>query len=124
MTGRYVAKRDPPGFFAWLLGLDDPHFHLWIDSRRAALPNQQELTNDLVAAFRVGAAFEALVVELQAVARARMLRRLLAYLARLWTEPGTAESLPLTALGGVVLNLTGSTSATELVLRPTVAPDE
>jgi hypothetical protein len=122
-AGRYAIKQDPPGFFAWFRGRHDLRFHLWIDSRRVALPNQRELTNDRVAAFRVGAGFEALAVELQAQARAATLGRVLAYLARIWTEPGTAESLPLASVGGVVLNLTQGTPATELRLRPTIAPN-
>jgi Domain of unknown function (DUF4351) len=121
--GRYLIKQDPPGFFAWLLRRDDLHFHVWVDSRRTALPDQKDLTNDLVGTFRTEAGFEGLAVELQSRARAATLRRMLAYLARVWTEPGTADSVPLAALGGVVLNLTRGTAATALVLRPTVAPD-
>ena len=65
-AGRYLIKRDPPGFFRWLLRRPDAAFHAWIDARRHALPDQGDLTNDLVAAFRVGDGFEALCVELQA----------------------------------------------------------
>jgi hypothetical protein len=55
-AGRYLIKRDPPGFFRWLLRRRDAPFHLWIDSRRHALPDQRDLTSDLVAAFRIGEA--------------------------------------------------------------------
>src|SRR5207237_89239 len=65
-AGRYLIKRDPPGFFRWLLRRPDVAFQAWIDTRRLALPDQGDLTNDLVAAFRVGDAYEALCLELQA----------------------------------------------------------
>src|SRR5205823_8781716 len=110
------------GFCRWLLGRTDVEFHLWIDSRRLALPNQRERTNDLVASFRTAGGFEALVVELQSEARAQVLDRLLEYLARLWSEPGSDRSLPLAAAGAAVLNLTGAAQRDTLVLRPTVAP--
>ena len=57
-AGRYLIKRDPPGFFRWLLRRPDVPFHAWIDARRHALPDQGDLTNDLVAAFRFGGGFE------------------------------------------------------------------
>lgn len=62
-AGRYQIKRDPPSFFRWLLRREAA-FHAWIDSRRLALPDQGDLTSDLVATFRVGTGYEALCVEL------------------------------------------------------------
>ena len=121
-AARYLIKRDAAGFFRWLLRRDDAAFHLWIDARRLALPNQSDLTHDLVASFRVGDGFEALAVELQSEARPQTLPRLLEYLARLWAEPAAAGSLELAGAGGVVLNLTGGGQPAELRLRPTVAP--
>ncbi len=107
-AGRYLIKRDPAGFFGWLLRLAAVAFHAWIDARRHALPRQGDLTNDLVAAFRVGDTFEALCVELQAGSEADSANRLLlGYLPRLLTEPAAADSLMLAAAGGVVVNLTG-----------------
>src|SRR5262245_22065918 len=120
-AGRYLIKRDPAGFFRWLLRRDEVTFHLWIDARRVALPDQNDLTHDLVASFEVGDGFEALAVELQSEGRADTLPRLLEYLARLWADPAP-NGLDLSAAGGVVLNLTGGGQPFELRLRPTVAP--
>jgi hypothetical protein len=122
-AGRYLIKCDAAGFCRWLLGRADVAFHLWIDSRRLALPDQHDRTNDLVASFRTAGGYEALVVELQAEARADVLGRLLDYVARLWTEPGADRSLTLSAAGTAVLNLTGVAQPSELRLRPTVAPN-
>src|SRR5467141_3632983 len=87
-AGRYLVKREPAGTFRWLLRNARLGFDAWIDSRRVVLPNQNDLTNDLVAAVHSGAAREAVCLELEAEARADALTRLLMYLARLWTEPG------------------------------------
>jgi hypothetical protein len=122
-AGRYLIKRDPPGFFRWLLRRPDVSFHAWIDARRHALPDQGDLTNDLVVAFRVGDAFEALCVELQAESEGGSAARLLlGYLPRLLTEPATADSLPLTTAGGIVVNLTGPPQPDRIEHRPTLAP--
>src|SRR4051812_46602901 len=94
-AGRYVLKRDPPGVFRRLLGAP-ASFHAWIDARRLALPDQDDLTGDLVAAFRVGAGFEALCVELQAESRPETAGRLLlGYVPRLAAEPTPPGGLPL-----------------------------
>ena len=69
-AGRYFIKLDPPGFFRWLLHRNVVIFHAWIDARWLALPDQGDLTNDLVGAFRVGDGFEALCLELQAESEA------------------------------------------------------
>src|SRR5437763_967742 len=107
-AGRYAIKRDPPGFFRWLLRGLTPLFHAWIDARRLALADQGDLVNDLVAAFRVGSGFEALCVELQAAsAEGSAARLLLGYVPRLLTEPAAPASLELSTAGGVVINLTG-----------------
>src|SRR5262245_23658158 len=92
-AGRYLVKRDPGGFFRWLLANPGLTFEAWLDSRRVALPDQHDLTHDLVAALRGGDVREALCLELEAAARADALPRLLMYLARLWTEPGGRTSL-------------------------------
>src|SRR5437867_171149 len=119
-AGRYLVKRDPAGFLRWLLNNRRLLFHAWIDARRLALPNQRDLTNDLVAALRTASGFEAMCIELQAEARADTLLRLLAYLARLLTEPGDQRSLPLAAVGGAVLNLTGRGPPPTLTVRPSI----
>jgi hypothetical protein len=120
-AGRYLIKRDPAGFFRWLLRRDVA-FHVWIDSRRHALPDQGDLTNDLVGAFRVGDGHEALCVELQAASEGGSAPRLLlGYVPRLLTEPAAPGSLVLTTAGGVVVNLTGPEQAARVEHRPTVA---
>jgi hypothetical protein len=123
-AGRYFIKRDPAGFFRWLLRRRAVPFHAWIDARRLALPDQGDLTNDLVAAFRVGDAFEALCVELQAESEAGSVARvLLGYVPRLLIEPAAPGSLVLRAAGGVVINLTGPPQPAGVEQRPTLAPD-
>jgi hypothetical protein len=121
-AGRYVVKRDPAAFFQWLLSSPGLMFDAWIDSRRVALRNQSDLTNDLVAAVRSDEGLEAICLELEAEARADALTRLLAYLARFWSEPGTGDSLSVSCVSGVILDLTGRSPARELVLRSAIAP--
>jgi hypothetical protein len=69
-AGRYLFKRDPGGHLRWLLATPALEFHAWIDSRRVVLPNQKDLTQDLVAAVRSGEVLEAFCLELEAEARA------------------------------------------------------
>jgi hypothetical protein len=78
-AGRYLFKRDPAGHLRWLLANPALEFHAWIDSRRVVLPNQKDLTQDLVAAVRSGDVREAFCLELEAEAQADALRRLLAF---------------------------------------------
>lgn len=119
-----MIKRDPEGFFRWLLRAERISFHAWIDARRVALPDQGDLTNDLVAALRVGEAFEALCVEVEAESEDASAGRLLyGYLPRLRTEEPAAGSLALSAVGGVVLNLTGPAQRATVTERPTTAPE-
>src|SRR5262245_47746642 len=122
-AGRYLIKRDPAHFFLWLLGRAVV-FHLWIDARRVALPDQGDLTSDLVAAFRVGREFEALCVELQAESESATAARIVhGYIGRLRSEPATPESLPLAHVGGVVINLTGPAQPVAVEEAPRIAPD-
>jgi hypothetical protein len=121
-AGRYLVKRAPAGVFRWLLDNPGLTFQAWIDSRRVVLPNQNDLTNDLVAAVRSGAAREAICLELEAEARADALPRLLMYLARLWTEPGGRHSLAVSCVSGVILDLTGRSPADKLSLRSAIVP--
>jgi hypothetical protein len=122
-AGRYLIKRDPLGFFRWLLRRVAA-FHAWIDTRRHTLPDQGDLTNDLVAAFRVGEEFEALCVELQAESEGGSASRLLlGYVPRLLTEPAAPGSLVLKAAGGIVVNLTGPEQTAGVEHRPTIAPN-
>jgi hypothetical protein len=122
-AGRYLIKRDARGFFRWLLLRRDDSFRAWIDARRHALPDQGDLTNDLVAAFRVGDGYEALCVELQAESEAGSAGLLLlGYVPRLLTEPAEPGSLALTTAGGVVVNLVGPPQPLGVEHRPTIAP--
>jgi hypothetical protein len=122
-AGRYLVKRDPAGFFRWLLADADLEVEAWIDARRVVLPDQDDLTQDLVTALRKGAVREAICLELEAEARADALPRLLMYLGRLWTEPGSHTSLAVSCVGGVILDLTGHSPTRELKLRSALVPD-
>ncbi|HUY37064.1 MAG TPA: hypothetical protein VMV69_30380 [Pirellulales bacterium] len=121
-AGRYLVKREPAGFFRWLLANPAISFEAWIDARRVALPDQNDLTNDLVAALRSGNVLEGLCVELEVNARADVLTRLLDYLTRLWTEPGGPRSLRISCVSGAVLDLTRRSPVRELSLRSVIAP--
>jgi hypothetical protein len=63
-AGRYLVKRDPRGHLRWLLASPSLTFKAWIDARRVALPNQNDLTNDLVAAVTRAGELEAICLEL------------------------------------------------------------
>jgi len=121
-AGRYLVKCDPQGHFRWLLSSPRLTFHAWIDSRRVALPKQNDLTNDLVGAVRNGEALEAICLELEAEARADTVPRVLGYVVRLWTEPGGRGSLPVSCVGGAILDLTGRSPARGLSLCSAIAP--
>jgi hypothetical protein len=122
-ASRYLIKRDPAGFFRWLLRRNDIVFRAWIDARRLALPDQRDLANDLVAALAVGDAHEALCVEIQAESEVGAASRLLlGYVPRLLTEPDVPNALPLTTAGGAVINLTGRSQPTGIEHRLSVAP--
>jgi hypothetical protein len=122
-AGRYLVKRDPAGFLRWLLGRGDVAFRAWIDARRLALPDQGDLTNDLVAALSVGGVHEALCIELQAGSEAGSARRLLlGYVPRLLTESDVPDALPLATAGGAVVNLTGPPQPTGVEHRLSAAP--
>jgi hypothetical protein len=122
-AARYLVKRDPAGFFRWLFGVRRVVFHGWIDARRLALPDQGDLTSDLVAALRVGDAFEAYCVEIQAESDETSAGRVVyGYGARLRSEPAAPGSLTLRAVGGVVVNLTGPERTATVQERPTLTP--
>ncbi len=116
-AGRYLVKREQTGFFCWLLANSGVSFEAWIDARRVALPDQNDLTNDLVAALRSGDVLESVCVELEAKARADVVTRLLEYMVRLWTEPDGPRSVRVSCVSGVVLDLTGRSRVGELSLE-------
>jgi hypothetical protein len=120
-AGRYLVKRDPEGFFRWLLGNPAIRFQTWVDARRVALPNQADLTNDLVAVLNSTSGLEAVCLELEAQARADALTRLFGYMARVWTEPTSSGSLALSCVTGAILDLTGRSPAREIRLVSEIA---
>ncbi len=110
-AARYVAKQDPPGFFAWLWGQATTPlvFDDWLDSRRLALPVEEDRTCDLVGAFRLLDRVELthiLILDFKAAATAAALDQMLGYVIRLHTEPPRDLAVP-PQVGGVVINLTG-----------------
>src|SRR5216684_2357186 len=121
-AGRYLVKREPTGFFCWLLANPSVTCHAWVDARRVVLPKQNDLTNDLVAVVRSGEALEVICLELEAEARADTLVRLLLYLARLWSEPARPDRLPVSCVSGAILDLTGRSPAQTLSLQSTIVP--
>jgi len=119
-ASRYLIKRDPVGCFRWMLGQPSVDFHAWIDSRRIVLPNQRDLTHDLIAAFQVGDTLEALCIELQSESASDTAARLLyGYIPRVAHE---SSGLSLSAVGGIVVNLTGPTQPDSISHRPTLMP--
>jgi hypothetical protein len=116
-ASRYMVKRDPSRIFPWLLRSPTAAFEAWIDARRVALPDQRDLTNDLVAAVGQDGTREAVCLELEAEARADAVTRVLGYALRVWTEPEGEGSLPITCATGVIVDLTGRSASKELILR-------
>lgn len=109
---RYMAKQDPPGFFAWLWrpAVTPLRFHSWLDTRRLALPAAADRTCDNVAAFRLPDRPEpthALVIDFKARSESGAVGQVLDYVVRLHLEPPPEMAAPL-HLGGVVINLTGA----------------
>ena len=82
-----------------------------------ALPKQDDLTNDLVAAVEKDGVLEAICLELEAKARADAITRVLGYVLRVWTEPECEGSLPITCVSGVILDLTGHSPTKDMTLR-------
>jgi hypothetical protein len=105
-ASRYMIKQDPPGFFGWLWWhADTPlQFHSWLDARRLALPDESDLTCDIVAGFQLADQAElshALIVEFMAESRSETLTRMLAYvvLQRSWRDESAADTLTQIAVG-------------------------
>lgn len=121
-AGRYLIKRDAARIIGWILNQPlGVNFHAWLDSRRLALPDQRDLTHDLVAACGVGQGFEGFCIELVAKSHHESLQRVAyGYMARLLRE---RSGLALTAVGGVVVNFTGPARAAFDVQAPTLAAD-
>jgi hypothetical protein len=110
---RYLAKLDPPGFLAWLLGLQTHEFSFqkWLDPRAIALPDECERTADLAAHLHnlldQGIPW-ALVVEFQIEPDAVMFGRLLRLLGAIWqyTKPDEERGSRY-HVSAAVVNLTG-----------------
>jgi hypothetical protein len=112
-ASRYVVKRDAARVFPWLLTSPAVTFRAWVDSRRVALPDQGDLTDDLVAVVEKSGVLEAVCLEVEAKARADAVTRELGYVLRVWSEPQVDGSLPITCVSGVVLDLTGRSPTRE-----------
>jgi hypothetical protein len=78
-AGRYLVKRAPAGVLGWLVRNPALAFQAWVDARRIVLPNQGDLTQDLVAVVQDGGVREAVCLELEAEARADAVARVLKY---------------------------------------------
>jgi hypothetical protein len=110
---RYLAKRNPPRFFQWLiLGLEGVlTFQDWVDTRTVPFPGEPDRTCDTVGGL-VPVSGEspwwAIVVEFAARSEVGMLDRLLEYLVRLWRQPHpAAEGQERRQVAAAVVNLTG-----------------
>jgi hypothetical protein len=113
VTARRAAKREPVGFFRWVLPRLDPAqtFAGWLDARTAPPPPETELTCDALAEFTDPARPEEpwiLVAEFQTEPRNDDLERLLEYMLRFRRERRPRGDPRLKYLvGGLLLNLTG-----------------
>jgi hypothetical protein len=113
VTARRTAKREPPGFFRWVLPRLDPAltFAGWLDARTAPPPPETELTCDALAEFAAGERPEEpwiLVAEFETEPRHDDLERVLEYMLRFRRERRPLSDPRLKYLvGGVLLNLTG-----------------
>jgi hypothetical protein len=112
-AGRYLAKRQPAGTFAWLLPGHDQllAFEDWVATRRLPFPGEPDRTCDTVARFRnladPGRPWF-LILEFQSHPEHWMLLRLLRYQSDLLWEfrpRGRRGQLPY--VGGILLNQTG-----------------
>ncbi|MGH7174422.1 MAG: hypothetical protein ACRELG_29500 [Gemmataceae bacterium] len=116
-TARRAAKREPAGFFRWLLPRLDPElmFAGWLDTRTAPPPPESELTCDVLAEFLARGRPEepwVLVIEFQTEPRSDDLERALEYALRFRRERRPARDKQRKYLvGGVLLNLTGPPQA-------------
>jgi hypothetical protein len=119
-TARRATKREPEGFFRWLLPRLDPSlaFVGWLDTRTAPPPPESELTCDILAELLAKDRPEepwVLVIEFQTEPRGDDLERILEYALRFRRERRPTRDLLLKYLvGGVVLNLTGPPQADAL----------
>jgi hypothetical protein len=111
-AGRYLARIDPLGLFAWLLSLplDALRFVRWLDTRTLPFPGDPERTCDTVAFLIDQTTGEpwAVVLEIQITPDGLMFGRLLVYEGQLWLAmkpyPERGDRFNV---GAVVLNLTG-----------------
>ncbi len=113
LTARRTAKREPIGFFRWVLPRLDPSltFVGWLDARTAPPTPETELTCDALAEFAFVDRSEEpwiVVTEFQTEPKADDLERLLEYMLRFRRERRVPFDPRLKyQVGGVLLNLTG-----------------
>jgi hypothetical protein len=110
---RYLVGLDAPGFFRWLLGLneEDVRFRRWLDTRACAEPGERDLTGDKVA-YLLNLAEHgvpwALLLEFQIVPDPVMFGRVLRHLGSIWqfTWPDEERGSRF-HVAAAIINLTG-----------------
>jgi hypothetical protein len=113
VTARGTAKREPVGFFRWVLPRLDPalSFVGWLDARTAPQPPETELTCDALAEFATAGRPEEpwiFVTEFQLEPKENDLERTLEYMLRFRRERRpTSDPRLKYQVGGVLLHLTG-----------------
>jgi hypothetical protein len=113
-TARPLAKLDGSAFFGWALGCCTPLAHLtflqWDDTRRLVVPGESDRTNDLVATFRDENTKRQvwLIAEIETEPEPGILYRMGQYELLLAKEVNPSCDPDGSAVGSVVLNLSGT----------------
>jgi hypothetical protein len=126
---RYLAKRQPLGFFGWLLPGHEQEiaFEKWEDTRRLPFPGEPDRTCDTVARFRNLAEPERpwiMVVEFQMRPQRWMPLRMLRYQDDvLWEYRPRRRKGQLPNVGGLIVNLTGKPRRRRISMVLATHPD-
>jgi hypothetical protein len=126
---RYLAKRQPQGFFAWMLSGHEQAlaFEKWEDTRRLPFPGEPDRTCDTVARFRNLTDPERpwiMVVEFQSRPQRWMPLRMLCYQGDvLWEFRPRRRKGRLPNVGGIIVNLTGNPRRRRLSMVLATHPD-
>jgi hypothetical protein len=126
---RYLAKRQPHGFFGWMLSGHDQAlaFEKWEDTRRRPFPGEPDRTCDTVARFRSLTDPEVpwiIVVEFQSRPQRWMPLRMLRYQGDvLWEFRPRRRQGKLPNVGGIIVNLTGTPQQRRLSMVLATQPD-
>jgi hypothetical protein len=116
-ASRFAAKLDPPAFLGWALGLsaDAFVFRGWLDTRDLPFPGAPDRVSDTVAHLENVSAHGvpwAVAVEFQLQPDPDMFGRVMGYLSGVWlNRKPDDERGSRFHLGAVVVNLTGSGTA-------------